>query len=121
MIYESIGSIRITGCAIKRIEKNFFIKFALGSRVFIKKKAKLGILESVVLKKVNRVEPDNYSYNGIQPVINYVDTFNRVWIEDELIGESLAIDLAKIYWYRTQQEAQQLLEKGNCLQYPNCS
>ena len=121
MIYESAGSIRITGCTIKKIEKNFFVQFALGSKVYIKKKAKLGILEPVVLKKVNRTEPANYRYNGIQPAITYVDTFNRVWIEEELIGEALAIDLAKIYWYRTQQEAQQLLEKGNCLQYPNCN
>jgi hypothetical protein len=121
MIYEASGLIKLTGCAVKRIDKNFLILYALGSKVYIKKKAKMGILEAVVLKKVNRTEPENYAYDGIQPVITYVDTFNRVWIEEELIQEAYAVDLAKIYWRRVEQDAQELLEKGNCLQYPNCN
>lgn len=121
MIYEASGFLRITGCGIIKIEKNFLILYSLGSKVFIKKKAKMGTLESVVLKKVHRTEPENYHYNGIQPVISYVDTFNRVWIEEELITEAYAIDLAKIYWRRVEQDAQELLEKGSCLKYPNCN
>ena len=115
MIYQAIGSMRITGCSINKVEKNFLVYFAVGSRVYIKKKAKLGILESVVLKKVYRVMPEKYTYQGIQPAISYVDTFNRVWMEEELTWEADAIDFAKIYWRRVEQDAQRLLEQGTCL------
>jgi hypothetical protein len=118
MIYQATGSIRITGCSFNKIQKNFLVYFAVGSRVYIKKKAKLGILESVVLKKVYRTAPEKYQ--GVQPVISYVDTFNRVWIEDELTWEADAIDYAKVYWRRVEQDAQRLLEQGRCLSDPPC-
>jgi hypothetical protein len=120
MNYQATGSIRITGCSLNKLQKNFLVYFSIGSRVYIKKKAKLGILEPVVLKKVYRTEQENF-YNGIQPAITYVDTFNRVWMEDELTWEADAIDYAKIYWRRVEQDAQELLEKGGCLRYPPCN
>jgi hypothetical protein len=111
MIYQSIGSIRITGCSIIKFKKNFLVNFAIGSRVYIKKKAKIGILESVVIKKIYRTLPEKYTYQGIDAVISYVDTFNRVWIEDELVWNEDAIDYAKIYWRRVEQDAQILLDQ----------
>jgi hypothetical protein len=112
MIYTGSGSIRVSGCAIKKVKKNFSILYALGSRVYIKQKAKEGILESVVLKKVHRNTQERYTYSGYMPVVAYVDTFNRVWIEDELISQQRAIDFAKLHWERIQKDAADYLENG---------
>jgi hypothetical protein len=111
MLYEAVGHIRISGCAIKLLRKNYYINFPVGSRVFIKRKAKEGVLESVVLKKVQRIVRGN-SYSGVEPVISYIDTFNRVWIEEELTWEENAIDYAKLYWLDIKEKASELIESG---------
>ena len=119
MIYESTGAIRVGGCAIKRINKKFETYFAVGSKAWIKQKAKIGKLESVFIKKVYRTVPENYHYEGIAPAITYVDTFNRVWIEDELTWEDRATDYAKIYWQRTKKSNEDYFS-NNCLPEPPC-
>lgn len=119
MIYTGSGSIRLSGCAIKKIKKNYTILFALGSRVYIKQKAKEGILESVIVKKVNRNTQERFTYSGYLPIITYVDTLNRVWIEDELVTQQRAIDFAKLYWERVQRDAADYLENGQgCITEP---
>jgi len=115
MIYQPTGSIRVSGCSAIGLKKNFFVNFPIGSRVYIKKKAKMGLLESVVIKRINRVAPDKSAYAGINVVVSYVDTFNRVWIENELTWDNEAMDYAKIYWLRVQQDAERLLDnQGIC-------
>ena len=111
MLYEAVGSIKISGCAIKVLRKNYYINFSIGSRVFIKRKAKEGILESVVLKRVQRIVRGS-SYSGVEAVISYVDTFNRVWLEEELTWEENAIDYAKLYWMDIKEKASELIESG---------
>lgn len=111
MLYEAVGSIKISGCAIKVLRKNYYINFSIGSRVFIKRKAKEGILESVVLKRVQRIVRGS-SYSGVEAVISYVDTFNRVWLEEELTWEENAIDYAKLYWMDIKEKAIELIESG---------
>jgi hypothetical protein len=113
--YEARGKIRIAGCAKVTAQKNFFVNFPVGARVYIKKKAKMGLLESVVIKKINRVVPNKFAYEGFSVVVSYVDTFNRVWMEDELFWGDEATDYAKIYWLRVQQDAERLLDsQGIC-------
>jgi len=102
--YESIGSIKIFGCSIIRLKKIFLFNFPIGSRVFIKKKAKYGVLESVVIKKNYITEPDKITYQGINPLFFYVDTFNRVWIEDELVWEAEALVYVKSYWEKFERD-----------------
>ena len=45
-------------------------------------------------------------------VVGYVDTFNRFWLEEELVTLPTAADLAKLYWEQLQQEALQLMKTG---------
>jgi hypothetical protein len=100
MNYESEGKIKILGCSLFKGTKFYDVYFRVGSRVYVKKKALIGILESVVIKKINRILPKKYTYQGIQPAITYTDTLNRIWIEEELIWKENAIDFARIHWER---------------------
>jgi hypothetical protein len=117
--YESQIKIRIVGCAGVSLEKRYIVKFIEGSRAFVRKKAILGTLESIVIKKVRRLMPKSPSRYGIQAQIMYTDTFNRIWDEDELISHEDAVDLAMIYWQNINQEGMILFEKGGaCLPIP---
>lgn len=111
MIYQGSGLIKIYGCAIKYFQKRFLVYFGSGERVYIKDKAKKGILESIIIKNVSRNTNEKISYSGFVAVVVYVDTTNRVWLEKELIPEAEAIDYAKIYWQRVLNENQKYIEK----------
>lgn len=119
MIYEPAGGIKISGCAVKRGMKIFETIFSVGSRAWIKKKAKYGEIESIWIKKIYRTVSENYIYQKVQPAITYVDTFNRVWEEDELLWEEDAIDLAKLHWNRVKRYAEDFLI-NNCPPEPPC-
>lgn len=110
--YEAKGKIRIVGCAIFDAKKNYIVKFLEGTKAFVKKKARLGVVEYIVIKKTRRIMPANPSCYGIQPEIMYTDTFNRIWCEEELISQESAIDLAKLYWENINQEGRALFEEG---------
>jgi hypothetical protein len=112
--YEATGQIRLKGCAGLGLYKNYTVLFLVGSRVYVKKKARLGVMEPVVLKRINRVVPESASSRGVQPEINYVDTFNRVWMEEELLSEENAVDLAKIYWGNIDQIGRRMFEEDEC-------
>lgn len=112
---SSVGTIRVVGCARISIKQNLVVRFLVGDRVYIRRKAHLGVIESVVIKRMNGVFPKYEGFNtAIQPDINYVDTFNRVWLEDELITQENAIDLARIYLENVRQEGLRFFEEGGC-------
>lgn len=113
--HEATGHIRIAGCAGIGLHKNYTVLFVVGSRAYVKRKARIGVMEPVVLKKINRIMPKNSSSRGIQAEINYVDTFNRVWMEDELLSEENAVDLASIYWRNIDQLGRRMFEEDGCL------
>jgi hypothetical protein len=113
--HEATGHIRIAGCAGLGLYKNYTVLFVVGSRVYVKRKARIGVMEPVVLKKINRIMPKNSHYRGIQAEINYVDTFNRVWMEDELLSEENAVDIASIYWRNIDQLGRRMFEEDGCL------
>lgn len=109
------GGVRVVGCAEIKIQQNLIVRFLVGDRVYIRRKAHLGVIESVVIKRMNGVFPKHEEFNtAIQPDINYVDTFNRVWLEDELITQERAIDLARIYLENVKQEGRRFFEEGGC-------
>lgn len=64
-------------CEKLTAQKNFFVNFPVGARAYIKKKAKMGLLESVVITKINRVAPNRFAYERFSVVVSYVDTFER--------------------------------------------
>lgn len=114
MEYTATGLIRTSGCAGVSVKKNYLVLFTVGSKAYIKRKARFGKMEFVVIKKIYRQTPHNINY-GIQVDILYSDTFNRVWAEEELMSKENALDLANLYWQNFYQEGRELLENGGCV------
>lgn len=113
------GGIRVVGCAGINIQQNFIVRFLIGDRVYIKRKAIIGKIESVIIKRMNGVFPKYKEFNeAVQPDVNYVDTFNRVWLESELITQENAFDLAKIYLENIRQDGLRFFEEGGCWPIP---
>lgn len=113
--YEGTGGIRVVGCAGFDSAKNFLVRFTPRQRAWIAKKAHLGVVESVVIKKVNALSPEEIVSDwGSEPEITYTDTFNRVWLEEELTSEENAVDMARIYWENIAQHARRVFEEGGC-------
>lgn len=110
---NSLGGIRVAGCAGISIKQNLIVRFLVGDRVYIKRKAIIGKIESVIIKRLNGVFPKYKEFNEVvQPDLNYVDTFNRVWLESELITQENAFDLAKIYLENIRQDGLRFFEEG---------
>lgn len=95
--YTSSGGVILGNCADYILYENIITKFAIGSSVYVLDEARKGKLENVVVKRVNFVLPSS-SYRGFAIVINYVDTLNEVWLEDELGWQSEAVELAEAYY-----------------------
>ncbi|MCK9458226.1 MAG: hypothetical protein M0R80_01065 [Proteobacteria bacterium] len=88
--YTATGKITIKGCALPiKVTEYYTFPFGIGSVLYVIAKARKGVLEKVVIKKVNLT-----GFDGKAPVYNYVDTTNRVWFERELTWQSTAIELA---------------------------
>ena len=97
------------------IKQNLIVRFMVGDRAFVKRKARLGTMESIVVKRINGVFPKYEGFNtAIQPDVNYVDTTNRVWVEEELVSQEHAIDLARIFLENARQEGLRFFEEGGC-------
>lgn len=95
--YDTMGSVRVRGCAGFEIQKNYSVRFAVGERVWIASKAKVGISESVVIKRSRVRIPEEPSYGGYVVVVVYTDTLNRVWVEEELIDIAELQSLLALY------------------------
>ncbi len=91
--YSGSGKIQFCGCSL--IDSAFFITYlySVGDVLCVCKQASQhGKIEKICIKRVEFVS-DSF---GIT-VVNYKDTFNRVWIEDELCTLEDGIELAEIY------------------------
>lgn len=108
MNYDGQGRVRIAGCAGLGIKDNYEIQFQVGSKAYVKRRAELGIVDPVFIKRINRVYPKSVSYSGVSPQINYLDTLNRVWMEDELTDEETAVEKAKASMIRRRMLAEYL-------------
>jgi hypothetical protein len=111
--HQSFGFLKFLGCAGFNFKKNFLVLFVVGSKAYIRKKARFGKMEFVVIKKIL---PQNN--NQFQPDVLYVDTFNRIWSEDELLTQENALDAANLYWQNIYQEGRILFEQNKCLPIP---
>lgn len=91
--YTATGRILVKGCANPITVKKFYeYTYGIGSVLYVLAKAARGVLEKIVVKRVNLV-----SSEGLVPVFNYVDTTNRVWFEDELIPPPQAVTMSIEY------------------------
>ena len=115
--HEPTGKIRVVGCAGVKLKKNFLALFTVGSRVYIRKNARMGELKSVVIKRFAKSLADSLDRHS-NPMIMYTDTFNRVWAENELLSEENASDQAMIYLKNIEQEGRRLFEENGCFPIP---
>lgn len=72
------------------VNLNFISKFGIGNSLYVKEKANMGKLEKITIRRIHFFD------NGY--VKNYVDTYNRVWMENEIIEKNKAIELAISYY-----------------------
>ena len=72
------GKLRFFGCPIINVEKLYPSKFSIGEILYPIRKARLGILEKVAIKKVL------LNFKDSQPIFIYKDTFNSLYEEKEL-------------------------------------
>jgi len=86
--YEASGGIKLFGCSDYCLIHLRYYKYAIGSILFSKRKAINGVYEKIAIKDVRF--PNSY-------VNLYVDTFNGLWNENELIPYLTAIELVEIY------------------------
>jgi hypothetical protein len=108
--YAASGSIRLTGAVSpSRIGRKYEHKFGVGSRPFVMSKAKKGKLERITIKKVNMVRCGSPTRCGVQPIFNYVDSTNEVWLEDELAWQGEAIPVAIAYWEKVKEDTTEAL------------
>lgn len=113
--YEGSGGVRVVGCAEFEGAKNYTTQFLPRQRAWVRRKARLGLIESIVVKKINTLSPEEMVSDwGSEPEVTYTDMFNRVWLEEELVNEETAVDLARIYWENVAQTARRMFEEGEC-------
>lgn len=96
--YEASGGIRIFGCSFYNFEKTKIYLFTIGSILYSKPKAMIGVYEKVAVKDVRF--PKDF-------VNLYVDTFNALWNEDELVSYQTATNLIAQYIERRNALAEE--------------
>jgi len=96
MIYNELatGGARTTGCSVVEYLDLFFSTYAQGDVVYNVDKARVGILERIVIKKQRVI--NNINTQG-QYVTLYVDTLNALWNERDLVLFAEAQDIATAY------------------------
>lgn len=99
--YVASGSLNLRKCGIGYHVDPLHIHniaFSIGDQAWIKYKAIKGILEWIIIKKIKIFD---YSYNGEGPcTILYVDTFNALYNEEDLIYYEDALALVEAFYER---------------------
>ncbi len=88
------GGVSGTGCVLITFLDRFHTTYAQGDTAYNVNKAKVGILERVIIKKQRVVR--NLRTQGLFTVM-YIDTFNALWNEFDLVTFSEAQLLATTY------------------------
>jgi hypothetical protein len=70
-------------------------------------------MEGIVIKRINVTCPS--VWNGVLPVVMYVDTLNRVWEEVELVSEGNALALLQERIDYEQRETRSYFSNQGCL------
>ena len=88
------GGIKLKGCAFEKILESIQTLYGPGDVVYNRLKAERGSLEKVVIKKQRLIKNRN-TFNRF--VVMYIDTFNGLWNEYDLIKLEEAQILAQDY------------------------
>ena len=89
------GGAKVGGCAALVYVKTYTTKYGAGDIVYSLPKAKRGILERVVIRRVNAL--NSLLTQGAFEVM-YVDTLNSLWNEWDLVSHADALAIAKSYY-----------------------
>lgn len=89
------GGALMAGCAIITYVDVHQTLFAARDIVFNITKAKRGILEKIVIKKVKII---NGTLTSGQFEVMYIDTYNALWNEWDLVSHATALALATAYY-----------------------
>lgn len=100
--YVSSGKITISGCAPSENTIYVPVMFKEGELVFEARLARKGRLERLIVKNIIII--NNIRTSGSYH-INYVDTLNEVYLQEELVNHATAIDLATEYYEKQQAYA----------------
>lgn len=76
--YKSSGNIKFYGCPTILIRKLYPSKFSVGEILYVLRKARLGVLEKIAVKKIY------LKFIGNETIFIYKDTFNSLYNEDDL-------------------------------------
>lgn len=114
MQYQADGGVKVRGCAGTGVKRNYPVRYSVGERVWIGRKAMMGKIESVVIKRSRVKAPDRPSPGGYSIAIVYTDTLNRVWLEDELVSQEEAQDLLQRNAERMAKEIRTQYDRGAC-------
>ena len=92
----------LRGCAYLTVVNRYSVPFGEREIVYLKHRAEKGFLEKVAIKRINLVGS----------VFNYVDSTNRVWLENELLWHNDALALAIAYWEDVEEKL--IHQAGRC-------
>lgn len=79
------------GCCINSMINYYPVNFKQGDIAFRQDRANKGILEPVAIKQVF------ITFNGNVEIIKYIDTFNALYTDVDLVDQATAIALATAY------------------------
>lgn len=106
IISETGSSGMITGgCALITYCKTYVTLFGPGDIVYNINKAQRGVLEKVVIKRQRVLNKERTG--GVFEVM-YIDTFNALWNEWDLVSHSQAIALATDYYEGLLEDASKI-------------
>jgi hypothetical protein len=95
ILWTPDGGVELSGCACVFHTETIPLKFGNGDIAFLRSRAVKGVLERVAIQRAGVRTDAGHSCSN--PLINYFDTFNARYMEDELVTHAEAIALATTY------------------------
>jgi hypothetical protein len=99
--FNGSGGAKTGGCALTGVAHYILTSFQANDTAYVRDSAKRGILEKVVVKEV-LLTRNRLTFN--QYLVKYKDTFNRLYIEGDLLDEYNALLLIEAYLERKQAD-----------------
>lgn len=100
--HDSSGSLRLRSCTTARLRKFITTRWKAGDTLWVRAKAVKGLLRTVSIKRV-RIASTVKTGSAVLPL--YIDSYNGLWNETDLIDRDTAVALATAYYERQLAEA----------------
>lgn len=103
--YIASGGMGLQKCGIGYVFEPYYIRhiaFSIRDQAWLRFKAEKGILESIIIKKIKLID---FTTRGTGlAIVMYVDTFNAIYNEWDLIYYETAVALVESYLNRNHAE-----------------